>query len=145
MTAWWWDDELLFREYGFARLAVPPAIVLAAIVLGDAYSDPKKRLPLKPLFGPTLGLVLIFAVELNHRWALPVSVLAWGGALGVLIVSTLRLTLPPITERPQVAKIPAFWQKLELSPSSFSLKSALLPCRSEERRVGKECRSRWSP
>jgi hypothetical protein len=38
------------------------------------------------------------------------------------------LTLPPITERPQVAKIPAFWQKLELSPSSFSLKSALLPC-----------------
>jgi hypothetical protein len=128
MSAWWLDHELLFREYGFVRLAAPPAIVLAAIILADAYSDPKKRPRLKPLFGPTLGLVLIYAIELSHQWALPVSVLAWGGALGVLIVSTLRLTFPPITERPQVAKIPAFWHKLELSPPSFSLKSALLPC-----------------
>src|SRR5580658_5442301 len=91
MSAWRLDHALLFREYGFARLAVPTAIVLAAIILADVYSDPKKSTPLKPLFGPTLGLVLTCAVELNHRWALPVSVLAWGGALGVLIVSTLRL------------------------------------------------------
>ena len=126
MSAWWLDHELLFREYGCTRLAVPPAIVLAAIILADAYSDPKKRSPLNPLFGPTLGFALTYAVELNHRWALPVSVLAWGGALGVLIVSTLRLTFPPITERPVVTQIPAFWQKLELSPLSFSLKSALL-------------------
>ena len=128
MSAWWLHHDLLFRAYGFARLALPPAIFLAAIILADAYSDPKKRWSLKPLFGPTLGFALTYAVELNRRWALPAPVLAWGGAFSVLTVSTLRLTFPPVTERPQAAKIPTFWQKLELSPPSFNLKSALLPC-----------------
>jgi hypothetical protein len=128
MSARWLDPELLFREYGFARVAIPTAIFLVAIILADAYSDPKKRWPLKPLFGPTLGLALNYAVELHHRWALPASVLAWGGAVSVLLVSTLRLRFPPVTERPQVAKIPTFWQKLELSPPSLSPKNALLPC-----------------
>jgi hypothetical protein len=128
MSAWWLEPELLFREYGFARVAMPTAIFLVAIILADAYSDPKKRWPLKPLFGPTLGLALTHAVELNHRWSLPALVLAWGGAVSLLLVSMLRLTFPPVTERPQAAKIPAFWQKLELSLPSSSLKSALLPC-----------------
>jgi hypothetical protein len=127
MSAWWLDHALLFREYGSARLAVPPAIFLAAVILTDAYSDPKKRWPLKSFLGPALGFALTSAVELNHKWALPVLVLSWGGALGVLIVSTLRLLFPAVTERPHAAKIPAFWQKLELSPPSFSLKSTLLP------------------
>jgi hypothetical protein len=128
MSAWWHAPELLFREYGYARVAIPPAIFLVAIILADAYSDPKRRTPLKPLFGPTLGLAVTYAVELNLRWALPASVLAWGGALSVLLVSTLRLIFPPVTERPQAAEIPAFWQKLELSPPSFTYKGALLPC-----------------
>jgi hypothetical protein len=128
MSAWWLDPGLLFREYGLARVAIPPAIILVAIVLADAYSDPKKRSPLKPLFGPILGLALTCAAELNLQWALPASVLAWGGALSVLLVSTLRLIFPPVTERPQAAKIPASWQKLELLPSSFIHKGALLPC-----------------
>lgn len=128
MSAWWLDPDLLSSENGFARVAIPPAIFLAAIILSDAYSDPKKRWPLKPLFGPALGFALTSALELNHRWALPASVLASGGALSVLLASTLRLTFPPLTERPQTAKIPAFWQNLELSMPSFSLKNALLPC-----------------
>jgi hypothetical protein len=128
ISAWWLDPELLFRENGFARVAIPPAIFLAAIILSDAYSDPTKRWLLKPLFGPTLGFALTFAVELNHRWALPASVLASGGALSVLLASGLRLIFSPITERPLAAKIPAFWRTLELSLLSFSLKSALLPC-----------------
>src|SRR5215831_15355703 len=61
MSAWWLDPALLFREYGFARVAIPPAIFLVAIILADAYSDPKNRWPLKPLFGPTLGLALSYA------------------------------------------------------------------------------------
>lgn len=126
-SARWLDPELLFHQYGFARLAIPPAIFLVAIVLADAYSDPRKRWLLRPLFGPTLGLALTYAVELNHRLALPSPVLAWGGALSLLLVSTLRLMFPPVIERPQAANIPAFWQKLELLQPSFSLKSALLP------------------
>lgn len=126
VSAWWLYPEILFREGGFVRVAIPPAIFLVAVILVDAYSDPKKRWPLKPLFAPILGLALSYSVELSHRWALPASVLAWGGALSVLLVSMLRLTFPPVTERPQAARIPAFWQKLELSPPSPSLKSALL-------------------
>jgi hypothetical protein len=128
MAAWWLDRELLPQGYGFTRLAIPPAIFLLAIILADAYSNPKKRWPLKPLLGPTLGLAVTYAAELNHRWALPPSVLAWGSAFSVLLVSVLRLTFPPVTERPQAARIPAFWQKLELVPPSLSVKGTLLPC-----------------
>lgn len=128
MGAWWPDHALLFREYGFARLAIPPAMFLVAIILADAYSNPKRRWPLKPLLGPILGLAATYAVELDHRWALAPSVLAWGCAISVLVVSMLRLMFPPVTERPQAAKVPAHWQKLELVPPSLSLKGALLPC-----------------
>jgi hypothetical protein len=128
MSAWWLNRELLFREYGYARLAVPPVIFMATIILADAYSDPKKRWSLKPLFGPTLGFALAYVIELSPRGGLPVPVLSWGGAFSVLILSTMRLQFPPVTERPQAAKIPAFWQKLELSLPSFSLNSALLLC-----------------
>lgn len=128
MSAWWLEPELLFHEYGYARVAIPPATFMLAIVLADAYSDPKKPWPLKPLLGPTFGLALTYVVELNHSWGLPALVLAWGGAVSVLLVSMLRMIFPPVTERPQTAKIPAYWQKLELSPPSFSVKGALLPC-----------------
>jgi hypothetical protein len=127
MSARWRAPELLLNEFGYARLAIPPVAFLVAMVLADAYSDPKKRWPLKPLLGPIIGLLLAYAVELNSRWALPEPVLAWGGALSVLLVSALRLIFPPVTERPQAAKIPAYWQKLELSPQ-LGLKSLLLPC-----------------
>lgn len=128
MSAWSLAPRLLFHENGYARVAIPAAIFLAAIILSDAYSDPKKRWPLKPLLGPTLGFAFTAAVELNHRWALPAAVLAWGGALSVVLAWWLRLTFSPLTERPQPAKIPVFWQKLELSTPSFSLNSTLLAC-----------------
>src|SRR5436853_5712136 len=37
------------------------------------------------------------------------------------------------------------WVRILYSCSAWALLSALLFLRSEERRVGKECRSRWSP
>jgi hypothetical protein len=128
MSAWWLNRELIFRENGFARLAAPPVIFLATIILADVYGDPKKRSPLRAMFGPSLGFALSYAIELNRAWTLPIPVLAWGGALGALIISTLRVIYPPFSEAPQTAKIPAFWQKLELLPPSFSLKAALVPC-----------------
>lgn len=91
LSAWSLDRDLLLGEYAFAKLALPPAIFLAAIILADVYSDSRKRWPLKPLFGPTLGFALTIAIELNHKWSLPVSVLIWGGALSVLIASGFAL------------------------------------------------------
>jgi hypothetical protein len=128
ISAWWLNRQILLREYGFAQLAVPSAIFLAAIILADAYSDPKKSWTLDALLGPTLGFALTYALELNHGWALPLPVLAWGGAFGVLMASTLHLVFPPVTERLRTANIPAFWQKMELLPPSSRLGIVLLPC-----------------
>ena len=119
VVAWWVDPGLLFRQNGFARLAIPPVIILMAIVFADVYSNPRNRSPLKPFLGPILGLALTSVIQLNHLWAISASVLAWGGALSVLLASTLRLTFPPVNERLQTAKIPTFWQKLELLQPSF--------------------------
>ncbi len=129
MAAWWLDRAVLLDERGFARLAIPPAIFLAGTILADAYSNPQRRWPLKPLFGPTLGFALAYIVQfMLNQWALPTPVLAWGSGMSLLLVTTLRLTFPPIADRPQAANVPAFWQKLDLTPLSLGSKSALLPC-----------------
>ncbi len=47
--------------------------------------------------------------------------------MSTLLASTIRLMFPPITDRPQVANIPAFWQKLELSPLALRIKDAIVP------------------
>lgn len=123
------DVTLLSAKGGFARLAIPPIVVLAVMSIADAYSDPKRRWPLKALLAPTLGFAIAYIEQSMYRqWALPISVLAWGSGAGLLFVSTLRLTFPPIADRPQAANVPAFWQKLELAPLSLNPRSALLPC-----------------
>jgi len=65
---------------------------------------------------------------MRNQWALPASVFAWGSAVSFLQVATLRLTFPPLADRPQAAKVAAFWQKLELSRFSLDLKTAMLAC-----------------
>jgi hypothetical protein len=128
-STWCLNRAVLSDDRGLARLAIPPAIILAATMLSDAYSNPKKRRPLKPLFGPILGFALVFVVQFRlGQWALPPAVVAWGSGMSALLVSSLRLTFPPVGDRPQTANIPAFWQKLELSPLSLNVKRALLPC-----------------
>jgi hypothetical protein len=129
MATWWLGRAILLDARTFAHLAIPPVIFLVAMILADAYSDPRKRPPLRPLFGPAIGFALAFAVQsTSNPWTLPPPVFAWGSALSFLLVSSLRLTFPPITDRPQAASAPAFWQKLELAPPSLGLKIALLPC-----------------
>ncbi len=122
------DAAAISEKYGLARLAIPPVIVLAVMSLADAYSNPRKRWLLKPLFAPTLGFAAAYIEQQMYRqWSLPVSVFAWGSGAGLLLVWTLRLAIPAITDRPQAVNAPAFWRKLELVPLSFSAKSALVP------------------
>lgn len=129
IAAWSLDRALLSDQRGFARLAIPTAICLVATILGDAYSNPQKRWPLKPIAAPTLGFAFAFIVQyMLNRWALSAPVFAWGSAVSLLLVATLRLIFSPVTDRPQVAKIPVYWQKLELSPFALDLKSVLLSC-----------------
>ena len=42
-------------------------------------------------------------------------------------------------------QLPNEWSEVVMFPTLEALKRARQLCRSEERRVGKECRSRWSP
>jgi len=129
IAAWSLDRALLLNQHGFARLAIPPAIYLAAMILTDAYCNLQDRWPPKPLFGPTLGFALAYIVQSMHnQWALPAAVFVWGSTVSFLLVPTLRLTFRPVTDRPHAAKIPAFWQKLELSPFTLDVKSAMLSC-----------------
>lgn len=128
MCASWLDHDLLLREYGFARLAVPTVIYMTTVVLVDAYHHPEDRRPYKMLFGPTLAIALTYLVELTQTWRLSLPILAWGGVFGFLIISTLRLIFPPIATRSQTVGIPAFWQKLEPLVPSISLRYALVPC-----------------
>jgi hypothetical protein len=129
IAAWSLDRALLSDERGFVRLAIPTAICLVATILGDAYSNPQKRWPLKPIAAPTLGFAFASIVQcMLKRWALPLPVFAWGSAVSLLLVATLRLIFPPVTDRPQAANIPAHWQKLELLLFSLDLRSILLSC-----------------
>ena len=129
VVAKWVDPTLISAESGLARLAIPSAVVLAVMSLADAYSDPQRRWPLKPLFAPTLGFAVAYIEQSMYvQWSLPASVFACGSGTGLIFVSTLRVAFPPVTDRPQAANAPAFWQKLELAPFSLSRKSALVPC-----------------
>lgn len=129
LAAKWVDSTLIFANSGLARLAIPPVVVVVVTSVADAYSTPQRRWPFKPLFAPILGFTVAFIEQAMHpSVALPASVFALGSGASLLLVSTLRLAFPPISDRPHATNTPAFWQKLELAPLSFSLKSALVPC-----------------
>ncbi len=113
-AAWWLERSVLYSEWGLIRLAIPVAGMLVAWMLADAYSDPKKRWPGRPLLGVALGMGLAFASQLAlGQWALPRVAMIWGAGMAMLLVSTMRMMFPPAADQAQVAKIPAFWLKLE--------------------------------
>lgn len=115
LAARWLNAAILYDPPGFARLAIPPGVVLLTLTLADAYADPKKRPPLRPIVGPVLGMALAYASqEATGSWALPHIILWCAGGMGIVLVSTLRMTIPPIADRPQLVRIPAYWQKLDL-------------------------------
>ncbi len=115
LAAVWLDRPLILEQWSFARLGIPVAVVLATVALADAYADPKKRSPLRPMLAPVLGMALAFL-----RPALPWPVMIWGGMAGTVLVATLRLLFPPLADRPSAAKIPAHWQKLEIDPLNLA-------------------------
>jgi hypothetical protein len=125
----WVDPTVISANGGLARLAIPPLVVLAMIMVADAYSTPERPWPLKPLFAPVLGFSAAYVEQtIYHEWSLPLSVFLLGSGTALLFVSALRLTFPPVWDRLQTASVPAFWQKLELAPAPFSAKGALVLC-----------------
>jgi len=109
LAALWMARPLLYTDWGFARLAIAPCIVLATVILADAYADPKKRPPLRAMAAPVLGMALAFAAQ-----PVPRPLMIWGGLIGTLLVVMMRLAIPPLADRRQTARVPAYWQKLDL-------------------------------
>jgi hypothetical protein len=105
-ASWQFDRGFLYSNYGLFVLATPAGIMVAALVLGDAYASPKSPSPLKPILQSALAAAFTFLVELalaslNSAWAPPRSTLASGLGVGLVLVATLRLLFPPWTEPPK--------------------------------------------
>ncbi len=105
------DPALLTDERGLLRLAIPPAIVLAALVLIDAYADPRKRSPLRPIPGAALAVGFALLSQ-----ALPQRIMIAGGSISILLISAMRMLFPPVSDRPQGVNVPAYWQKQAVEP-----------------------------
>jgi hypothetical protein len=127
VAAWWLHRALFMDRRSLACLAIPPAIVVLATIVGDAYNDLGRRWPLKLWFAPATGFALACVAQLTlPAWALPVAVFAWGGVTGLLCVLTLRLVFPPVYDLPQGVSGPSYWRKLEPVPVWRNGKGALL-------------------
>ncbi len=108
------DSAFLAGRWGLLRPALPAAAVLVGLILDDAWAAPRKRSALRPLRGPVFGLASAFLSQMwlaarNAELALPRWILLVGGAVGVLLVSTIRMLFPPLVDRPLGAGGPAFW------------------------------------
>ena len=70
----------------------------------------------------------------------------FAGAFGVAgsLLGTLGISAT-VKLRPDTTYDPGTGNEAELIPAEITVKAAPPESRSEERRVGKECRSRWSP
>jgi hypothetical protein len=131
LAAWVIDRAFLTGPEGLWLLALPVAVALWILVLRDAYAAPGKRLPWEPVLRPVAGLgcalLLRNALAIGRsELALPASIMLWGCGVGVLLVSTLRMLFPPVTDMPQGASGPPFWQhyvSLRISPEVLSIVS----------------------
>lgn len=106
-AAWFRDPRLLSQEWGMLRLALPPAIILFALVVNDAYAKPGPRAFGSLMLGPVIGVGLTLLSQLG----LPLDVMVYGATMSFLSASAIRLLFPPVTSRPQRAGAPADWLK----------------------------------
>jgi hypothetical protein len=142
-AAWFRDSRLLSQEWGILRLALPPGLVLLALVLDDAYAKPGRRSPGGMMMGPAIGLGLAFLSQAmlrsrNSPAALPVEVMVYGSAMSFLSSSAIRILFPPVTNRAQGVGAPADWLKqtgdpieiprgaMQLGAGLFTLLAALI-------------------
>jgi hypothetical protein len=106
VTCWFKDRALLYEPWALARLAIPGAVTLLAIVLDDAYAKPGRRSPLRLVRGPLLGLAWTILLQ-GALWAghssltLPLWIVLYGGAMGMLLTSALRMLFSPQSTSPQ--------------------------------------------
>lgn len=113
-------DTSLFAESGLLRLAVPPAWVLFALILDDAYSIPGKGSIESRIRGPLLGLGLAYLSQTAlsagiHELALPSATMFYGSTAAVFFSAAVKAWFP-IRARQIGTNVPALWLKQVSQP-----------------------------
>ncbi|HEX3745665.1 MAG TPA: hypothetical protein VHW09_17105 [Bryobacteraceae bacterium] len=117
LGAAWLGGGAVFREpWSILRLALPGAMVLAGVILDDAYARPGVRLALQLARGPFIGNAIALACQAmlwggHSAVAIPPPIAFSGCAMSLLFSSGIRLLFPPLREQPLGATAPAFWLK----------------------------------
>ena len=103
-AAWVLDPSFLYQQSGFLRLAIPAVAGLVALVVGDAYANPRTERH----FRSTLGAILCVVCALVSHGALsfacpdlvtPRLILTLGALISLPLLSTLRRRLLPDADR----------------------------------------------
>ncbi|HEV2690038.1 MAG TPA: hypothetical protein VGV35_15875 [Bryobacteraceae bacterium] len=96
-TAWWLGARsFLYQEWGLLRMAIPTAVALLVLMLADAYANPAKRSPLKPMLQASLGIGFAFLSQITlwttgGDFAVPWNIMLYGGGGSLILVSALRM------------------------------------------------------
>ena len=98
----------LYEPWGLLRLAIPTCVVLLALVLVDAYADPAKRWPVKPLVETAFCMGLAFLSQAtiwatDPDLAVPLRIMFLGAGTGLALLSMLRIFFPKDDNRPRGA------------------------------------------
>jgi hypothetical protein len=97
---------LLRLDWAYLRPAIPTAVAFLILRLVDAYAKPGRRAALAAIQDAVMAMALTILLGVL---CMPLPALCAGAALGVLLVSGLRLLFPPIVNRPAGANGPAMW------------------------------------
>jgi hypothetical protein len=95
-TAWYTGPRSFFYDdNGMVRLALPTGVALAAFVLVDAYANPERRWPLKPVLQAALAMSVAFLSQASlfqdPELSVPFQVMVVGGAMSLLLISAIRM------------------------------------------------------
>ncbi len=94
------QTSFLYEPLGLLRLAIPTAVTLLALVLADAYADPARRSPARPMLQSALGIGFAFLSQAtfwatNPEFAVPLRIMLYGAGMSLVLVSALRVFFAP--------------------------------------------------
>jgi hypothetical protein len=102
-TAGWYlgEQNFLYHQAGFVRLAVPTSVAVVSLLFCNAYSSPERKSFLTPILQSTGSLSLAFlgqavVFDMLPSFAVPFRTLLYGSLVSVLFVSPLRILFPPV-------------------------------------------------
>ena len=112
-AAWYTGRTLLMGQWGFLRLAVPPALAVAFMMLEDAWAPVRERSPLRLTGEVAMGMLFAFLWMIRR---LPDTLNLVGASASLLLVSAVRILFRPQIDRQQAVSGPAVWDEPAVVP-----------------------------